>query len=285
MNFGTTIQIFLPDGNPRSIKLAEITSRTLQAVFIPRAKLIEADKREELHRCSVYFLFGVPEEDGKPLIYIGEAEDGYNRLKQHNKAKDFWTSAIAIVSKTHHLTKTHIKYLEWFCYREAEKTGRYTLENANVPSKPYVSEPMEADLYDNFETIKLLVSTLGHPVFDKIAKPKKKQLIVCGGKDALAKGEYTEEGLVIFSGSKCKLKEANSLKVYVQNTRQKLLEEGVLKQVANTYEFTTNHIFSSPSRAAAVVLAREANGWTEWKYEDGKTLDEVHRQINENESK
>ena len=26
-----------------------------------------------------------------------------------------------------------------------------------------------------------------------------------------------------------------------------------------------------------IMLARSANGWTEWKYPDGKTLDEVKR--------
>ena len=39
MNIGKTIQIFLPDGNPRSVKIAEITSRTVQAILIPRSKL------------------------------------------------------------------------------------------------------------------------------------------------------------------------------------------------------------------------------------------------------
>ena len=59
MSFGTTIQIFLPDGNPRSIKLAEITSRTLQAILIPRAELDEAGARKELRQCSVYFLLSL----------------------------------------------------------------------------------------------------------------------------------------------------------------------------------------------------------------------------------
>lgn len=277
MDFGKTIQIFLPDGNPRSIKLAEITSRTLQAILIPRAKLDEAKKREELRQCSVYYLIGASDEDVKQQIYVGEAEDAYTRLRQHNKAKDFWITTIAIVSKTHHLTKTHIKYLEWLSYKEAETVGRYVLENANVPSKPFVSESMEADLRDNFETIKLLVSTLGHPIFDKIAKPKKKDIIYCVGKDASAKGEYTEDGLVVFSGSKCNFNEVNSAKNYVRNARQELIDEGILQQSGSVYEFKVNHIFSSPSRAAAVVLAREANGWIEWKYENGKTISEVHR--------
>ncbi|NBX51527.1 DUF4357 domain-containing protein, partial [bacterium] len=30
--------------------------------------------------------------------------------------------------------------------------------------------------------------------------------------------------------------------------------------------------FSSPSAAAAIVLARSANGWTEWKTKEGSTL-------------
>lgn len=278
MSFGTTIQIFLPDGNPRSIKLAEITSRTLQASLIPRAKLNDAGSRDELQRCSVYFLIGSSDEESKPLLYVGEAEDAYNRLKQHNKSKDFWTVAIAIVSKTQHLTKTHIKYLEWYCYQEAENTARYNLDNSNTPSKPYVSESMEADLRDNFETIKLLVSTLGHPIFDKITKPKRSQLIYCVGKDASAKGEYTEDGLVVFAGSVCNLEEVKSTKIYIRNARQKLIGEGVLIKENNVYKFSSDHIFPSPSQAAGVVLGRESNGWNEWKYEDGRTLDEVQRQ-------
>ena len=65
MNLGKTIQIFLPDGNPRSIKIAEITSRTVQAILIPRSKLDYILTREELSNVGVYFLIGNPEEDAK----------------------------------------------------------------------------------------------------------------------------------------------------------------------------------------------------------------------------
>ena len=39
--------------------------------------------------------------------------------------------------------------------------GRYRVDNTNAPSRPRVSEPVEADLEDNLDTIKVLVSTLG----------------------------------------------------------------------------------------------------------------------------
>ena len=42
--------------------------------------------------------------------------------------------------------------------------------------------------------------------------------------------------------------------------------------------FKSDYIFKSPSAAAVAILARAANGWTSWKYADGKTLDEVVRQ-------
>ena len=43
-----TIQIFLPDGNPRSVRIAEVTNRTVPAVEVPRTKLDVAAGREEV---------------------------------------------------------------------------------------------------------------------------------------------------------------------------------------------------------------------------------------------
>jgi hypothetical protein len=201
MSLGKTIQIFLPDGNPRSLKIAEITSRTVQAILIPRAKLDDAAKRQELKNVGVYFLIGSSEEDSKPMLYVGEAEECLTRLKQQNKQKDFWNTAIAIISKTQYFTKTHIKYLESYCHSEAQKAARYKLENPTVPSMPFVSESMEADLKDNFDTVRMLVATLGYPIFDQIKKPPKKAILYCKGKAAKAEGEYTEDGLIVFGSS------------------------------------------------------------------------------------
>jgi len=275
---GKTIQIYLPDGNPRSIKIAEITSRTVAAIFIPRSKLEDASKRKELENVGIYLLFG--NEESRPQIYIGEAENCLIRLKQHNKSKDFWTHAVVFISKTQYFTKTHIKFLEWLCCEIASKVNRYSLENGNSPTKPHVSESVEADLYDSFETIQILSSTLGYPVFDEIKKPKPKETITCKGKSAYAEGEYTEDGLIVFKNSKCNLSESKTAGKWLIGKRSDLIEGGVLKKQEDVLVFTKDHIFGSPSAAAAVVLARRANGWLEWKFKTGKTLDEVKRKNN-----
>jgi hypothetical protein len=277
MSIGKTIQIFLPDGNPRSIKIAEITSRTVQAILIPRTKLEDIFSREELNNVGVYILIGNPEEDVKPLVYIGEAENCKVRLKQHNASKEFWNYAIVIISKTQYFTKTHIKFLESFMYKEALRIGRYKIENNTVPTTPYVAEWMKSDLLDNFETIKFLVSTLGFPIFDEIKSSQKKDLLYCKSKDANATGQFTDEGFLVLSGSKCNLKESATAGTWIVNMRKRLLESNILKIENNAMVFISDYLFGSPSAAAGAVLARRANGWIEWKYKNGKTLDQVKR--------
>jgi hypothetical protein len=273
-----TIQIFLPDGNPRGIRLAEITSRTVQVIQIPRAHLEQASGRDELCSVGIYFLVGDVSEGLQPQVYVGEAEDCLARLKQHHKQKEFWTNVLVAVSRTHYFTKSHVKFLEWYCHQAILKSGRFTLENGSVPTKPYISESMEADLLDNFDTLKTLVSTLGYPLFDEINRPSPGNTLSCRGKDADAKGEYSEDGLVVLAGSLANGQEVPSAGSWVKSLRAGLIEAGVLTRKDNTLCFTKDHIFSSPSAAAATVLARHANGWVEWKYPDGRTLDEVFRQ-------
>ncbi|MFA6186584.1 MAG: GIY-YIG nuclease family protein [Phycisphaerae bacterium] len=277
-NKAKTIQIFLPDGNPRGVKIADITSRSIKAMLIPRSKLDFAAERDELNNVGIYFLIGRETENAKPIVYIGEAENCRDRLFEHNRSKDFWSVAIAIISSKKDFTKSHIKYLEWLCYQQAGNTGRYQIDNSTTPTKSHITESMEADMLDHFETMKILVSTLGYPIFDEIQKPTTKDVLTCKGKDACAEGEYTEDGFVVFAGSKCNLLEAKSVGTGLSSLRKKLVEDGILVEENNIYKFISDYIFSSPSAAAGTVLAREANGWLEWKYKNGKTLDAVKRQ-------
>ncbi|MHA1549835.1 MAG: GIY-YIG nuclease family protein [Alphaproteobacteria bacterium] len=119
-----TIEIFLPDGDPKSLRVATITSRTIQATYIPRFNLDIARKRKDLKSVGVYILVGESENKTKPEVYIGEAENLINRINQHNATKDFWTYAIGITSKINFFTKTHVKFLEWFFYDLAKNLNR-----------------------------------------------------------------------------------------------------------------------------------------------------------------
>ena len=272
-----TIQIFLPDGNPRGIKIAEITSRTVQAILSPRASLGLAGKRTELSNVGIYYLIGQGDEDTKSVVYIGEAENCKKRLSQHNRSKDFWSTSISIISKTQQFTKSHIKYLEWLSIAEANKSGRFLVENGTTPQKPYITESTEADLIDNFDTIRILVSTLGYPLFEQVDKRDEEYLFYCKGRGAIGVGKYLEDGFLVFKDSTTAIEEVKSADVALVNSRKKLLDNGILKKEGNYYIFTQDYLFKSPSWSGATILGRHTNGWTSWKLKNGKTLDEIYR--------
>jgi len=273
-----TIQIFLPDGSPTSIREAEITNRLVKAILFPRNKIKEAATREMVRFTGVYFLFGESEEDSKPRVYIGEGEDCYKRIWDHNRKKDFWNTCVIVATKTDEYTKTDGKYLEHHCLEKAKEFGRFLLDNDTGSNKPSISESKEYDLLDNFETIKILLATLGYPLFESKRKAiGTKELFYCKGKDASGIGEMTDDGFVVQKGSVCHLEMTKGIPDWVRNIRIKLLADGTLKEEKGVLVFTSDHIFVSPSGSAAVLLGRSANGWTSWKNKAGKTLDELKR--------
>ncbi len=279
MNRPQTIQIFLPDGSPRSVKIAEITNRVVKAVLVPRNKLDYISTRAELNNVGIYFLFGESADKAKPIVYIGEAEDCLERLKQHNRTKEFWNYAVVMISKINAFTKSHAKYLEHIAVDQAKESNRYDTENQTSPSKPFVTESMEADLLDSFDTIKILLSTLGFPVYDKIGKEQitSKELLFLNGRNINAEGDLIDDGFVVFKGSQVKKDTVPSCHDYLFNLRQKLIQNEILIEKNGNYEFMQDYVFNSPSTAGGVVLGRSTNGWTKWKNKDGKTLDELKR--------
>jgi hypothetical protein len=273
-----TIQIFLPDGYPTSIREAEITNRLVKAILIPRNKLLEASKRDMVNYTGVYFLFGNSDEITKQKVYIGEGEDCFKRIKSHNRNKEFWTHCIIVTTKTNEFTKTDGKFLEYHCLEKAEEYGRFNTENDTGSNKPSIPESREYDLLDNFETLKILLATLGYPLFESKRKDvNNKEVFICKGKKAFAEGEMTDDGFVVYEGGKCNLEETPTLGKWMKNNRRKFVEEGILKEENGVLVFKSDHIFSSPSAAAATILARSTNGWTAWKNKSGKTLDELKR--------
>ncbi|TYR81843.1 GIY-YIG nuclease family protein [Priestia megaterium] len=287
---GRTIQIFLPFGSPRGIRIAEITNRTVQAIYIPRNQLEKAAQRVEVANVGVYFLFGRNEDDAMPQVYIGEAENCFQRLKQHNREKDFWEAAIVFVTNNNQnqFTKTDVKFLELLSFNEAQKIKRYKLKQT-VPAASFVPEWRQVDLHDIFETMKILISTLGYPLFDEIRQTKetdnvevqKDNIFYCKGKGVEAKGEYSEDGFVIFEESEMAVETSNKIHNYLITIRENLIQDQIVSLENETYVFKKDHPFNSPSQAAGIVLGRNSNGWMEWKNAEGKTLDLLKRKNNQ----
>jgi hypothetical protein len=275
MKFGKTIKIFLIDGDPNGRMSCELSNWTGKAYKIPRIKIKECTDRDDLMNTGVYLLFG-KDEEGKDLVYIGEAESILKRLNQHLNQKDFWNETIVFVSKDDNLNKAHIKYLENRLHDIAQLAKRYKIENSIIPTQSSISESDRAEMEEFIENIKMLVNTLGHKVFDEKRefKPKQKHEIfsIKAARGADGQGEPSSDGFVVLKGSKAAATIVNSMTASFIILRQKLIDDGILVDKGDFYEFSDDYIFSSPSTAAVMVMGRNANGLTEWKQIDGKTL-------------
>ena len=277
MKFGKTIKIFLIDGEPNGRMSCELSNWSGKAYKIPRIKIKDCNDRTDLSSTGVYLLFG-KDDVGKEQVYIGEAESILKRLNQQLNQKDFWNEAIVFISKDENLNKAHIKYLENRLHDIAKSTNRYKIDNSVVPTQSSISESDRAEMEEFIEYIKLLVNTLGHKVFEEKREFKTKQnqesFFIKAARGVESQGELTSDGFVVFKNSKVASTVVNSMTSNFILFRQKLIDEGVLVEKGEYFEFSDDYIFSSPSTAASIVMGRNANGLTEWKNLEGKTLKE-----------
>lgn len=275
-----TIQIFLPSGDPQGIRQAEITTRIVRLIEVPRALLKDFLAMPESAGGAVYFLFGDAEESAKPQVYIWQTGELKNRLVKHQKEKDFWQRAVVMLSRADSLTTTHSLYLERLCIQRAKEADRFVVENDTNGNKLNTTRPMEAECEELFETGQTLMSTLGFQLFEKPAKPAEATLVYfCTASGTDARAQYTSEGMAVLKGSKARGQVTDSFKGKGFHVLRKQLEaEGILKAEGDQLVFTHDYLFKSPSAAAAIVVGNNMNGWLSWKNQAGKTLDAVVRQ-------
>ena len=264
-----TIKLFLPRGDAKSLRTAEIINWTGKAVAAPRTELKELLERDEVAKSGVYILSGTDPLSGLPQAYIGEAEVIRSRLRQHED-RDFWISVIVFVSSDENLTKAHIRYLEGRLIDEAKQIGRFKLDNdQSSGSKLPESDRADMDVFLNHirQLLPVLGSELLVPIVQSAANKQVDSPLVCLIKGARATGRRTPDGFVVFKGSTAVLHERPKCQPNLVEQRKNLVSDGTLAQQDGFYVFTRDAEFSSPSAAASVIHGGGANGLTEWRTE------------------
>jgi len=90
-----------------------------------------------------------------------------------------------------------------------------------------------------------------------------------------AKGLLVADGFLVAKGSKVARDIAPSMSANLVNLRNKLLNKGIIDQ---EFVFVSDHVFTSPSLAAAVVMGRNANGRAEWKTVENKSIRDIEEE-------
>lgn len=242
---------------------------TGQALVAPRTDLERLGKREELQNTGVYVLVGGPSEDQsfETTIYVGEADDVWARLKNHDSKKDFWEWVVVFVSKDDNLTKAHVRWLEARLVQEIRAAKLVQVLNGNEPGGGRLPEADQADMETFLENVRLLLPVLGLNVFTAAHKSSKSDLrLRLTWDNATAECIVKEGSFIVQKSSTARKKNADSLQPSYQNMRKRLIESGVLThQGTDLWVFTQDYVFDSPTAAAVAVAGTSVNGRDMWK--------------------
>lgn len=283
---GKQIKLFLVDGSAGGLSTAEITNWTGSVLTAPRSDLAELLRRPEAARTGVYLLLGDDETAiGNIRCYIGEADIVADRLRQHNRDKDFWDRVVVITSKDTNLTKSHGRYLESRLIALATQAARASVANGTAPPAPPLPEADQSDMDYFADQLHIILPVLGVNVFR--SRSTARELLTATDSpifrltnkrsrvDASAQqidGEFT-----VLSGSQVVAEwratgtASTTMKAYAsyRSQHEKLVADGAIRVDGDIGVVTRDIVFPSPSTAGAVALGRSCNGRVEWVSAEG----------------
>ncbi|KRE44549.1 hypothetical protein ASG92_12840 [Arthrobacter sp. Soil736] len=89
------------------------------------------------------------------------------------------------------------------------------------------------------------------------------------------RGYSTPEGIVVLAGSYGRSEAAPSAATSILNYRQRLTDQGIAAVHNGTYTLLKDHLFRSPSTAAAAMVGASMNGRVTWKNAAGLTFQQI----------
>lgn len=283
---GRSLELYYIDGRPDGMLTAEMFNWTGHVLMAPRTQIAAALKRPEASYAGVYLLIG--EQEGEPRAYVGEGEDISARIRAHDTAKDWWSSAVLVTTAGNKLNKAHVRYLEARLIAEARAIGRVPLENGTNPPRPSLSEADVAKMEAFLDNLLIVLPAVRVDMFIQRARPNvsltastaglapptpvspsvsftmavpKHGIKACA---ALVEGEF-----VVQQGSLARnqWEGINGQSASYAPLHAELVTAGILAPRGVLRVFTQNYAFKSPSAAGAVISGRTCNGPQSWRLE------------------
>jgi hypothetical protein len=178
---GKQIKLFLIDGTPGGLTTAEITNWTGHVLSAPAVLIWQtfSNVTRLNEPAPMYVLLGDDEAAaGNTRCYIGEADVIADRLRYHQRDKDFWDRIVIITSKDANLAKAHGRYLESRLIDLATRAGPVTLDNGTAPPVPALPEADASDMDYFLAQLQIVLPVLG---VNAIRVPLPKPLIPPSG--------------------------------------------------------------------------------------------------------
>ena len=289
--FGKSIRIYLSDGSPTGLRHVEIANWSGQAIACPRSRFSELKQWNESQRPGVYLLIEKDSSDENNRVYIGESENVFKRLIDHDRKKEFWNEVVILTSKDENLTKSHIKYLESRISVLVKEADRYSLENGNNPVESSLPRADKDAMEEFIYNTKIVLGTLGHKFLEPINNSSLKYYVkedldtLIGKKlyfnvnELKAFGKLSDEGFILIKDSEVSLKTTQSIPGKIKELRKKYIDDSLLVEMKDKLILTKDIVLSSPSYAAALVAGTSRSGPQSWKDIKGRSLKSLEESL------
>ena len=280
-----TILTHLVSWNPDGIRIVEFTSRLIQWISFPRSLFKEVAERKELSNSWVYFLFW-EDENEKVQVYIGQALDLVERLKNHLRSSEkyFWTATVCFTKWREKFDSAEVNFLESKLIKKAEESKRVEVLNGTSWNREHLSEFKISDLVEFLDDLEILLWTLGYSILSPyIFKSKWWEVFNIENQpeviyylnrwDCEWKMVYTNEGFIVLKDSMGQSMKSSWLKDWILKRRERLEKEWVISILVDwKIRFLKDHLFKTPSWWSMILSGSASNWWWDWKDLNGKSL-------------
>jgi hypothetical protein len=283
------VHLVLRDADPTGIVVATRDNWTGIAYALPAEDFTRLPIA--LEKPGVYCLLGVDEneENGAPVIYLGEADAVANRLRaghaQLARLDVSWRRIVIFTSQADDLHKGHVRWLEAELVDRARIGARVRLTNAEKRmSRPNLPEHDAIFVQSFLSNMLTLYPLLGVNAFQDTPTnaPVSERDPLAGATLSLrldgevrATGRISSGGFTLLAGSLLRRHRTESFSPAAQK-RLQILEDSGLVEIhdADWLRLVSDVEVSASSLAAGLVTGRSASGPEMWRTEDDRKLKE-----------
>jgi len=262
-------------------------------IFLPRDKVkgfLKKNKDEFENLCGVYFLINKEKKE----LYIGQGRIK-ERLIGHLRKKKFWDKVIIFLQNDRGFNKGQTEYWESFCLKILRKKEGWKLRNDKEEGQKNMSETDENILRkEAYPKVNGIFSILGYDFLEeetleatqkktqKLFREEKEKVAIydkdyeisvfCTSRNIFAEGKYVpkDNKLKVLEGSSATINVNKSFRNHF--LRDSLIKDKILKKQKNSYIFTKDKEFNSPSVAISIILGSPTSGPERWKVVNGMNL-------------
>lgn len=279
------------------IKKSQVHQQGIIMIEFPRLFMDAISDFNDLQNQGIYFLI---KKDPFPTdIYVGKAQNLYQRLSQHNHedAKDF--NYVIAFSMPGCASAGVADYLEYSYIKKLKSQSYYKTINISPRNEPVTNEYNQSEIQQNMKAIDRLLNLVDINFDFHIENLKNvKKIYGTQSSDIYrfknASLVYQDNKFIMLKGSKICVEALP--RIFLDGPNREKNEQDFLKFSNSFRKHINEHLnaleltddkqyytlkedipFDSCSTAGMMASGRSTNGWIAWVNDSGFTLDDVYR--------